>query len=623
MRNSRVAQYAYYGGPMLFCVAVHWVALKTWFANDDFAWLGLRLMIHSPRDLADVLFTPMAEGTVRVLSERLYFLTFSSVFGLNAAPFRIWVFLTQFANIGLLAWIARRVTGSRAAGLIAPILWTANSGLAQALGWSSAYNEILLAFFVLLAFFFLLKYIDTGEKKYVFLQWGAFLLGFGALELMVMYPVLAAGYTLCCARKRFRGTLLLFLPSILFAGWHIFFIPRPTGPDYAMFFDLGIVKTLWNYWASALAATRTDKVDWRPLWLGPVTALALTAYLAAFVLKRAVERKWVPLFLLAWFAVVILPVLPLKNHFTEYYLTGPSIGLAILLAWALVSAWNTKSNLLRAAAVVLTGLYLAVAISDTRVVHAYFYQRSRNMHHLMDGLMAARKNSDVPIVLLSGVDSDFFWSGFYDDPFRLIGIREVHLTPGSETGIDPHPEWGGISRFVITRQDALQALREKRAEVYALDGRKLKRLTDSYVVRLGQQYLAEHPNFVDAGDPLFQSRLGETWYAVENGYRWMPKTATVHLAAPRVPEPSLYVTGYCPAAVVAKGPLDVAFRVDGKKAGSLKLKDANQRFESSFALPPELAGKPDVEVSIEVSRTTDVPGEPRAFGLVFGTFTIR
>jgi hypothetical protein len=241
----------------------------------------------------------------------------------------------------------------------------------------------------------------------------------------------------------------------------------------------------------------------------------------------------------------------------------------------------------------------------------------------MDGLTTARKTSDAPMVLLSGVDSDFFWSGFYDDPFRLIGIKEVHLTPGSETGIDQHPEWGGISRFVITRQDALQALREKRAEVYALEGRKLKRLTDTYLERLGQQYLLEHPNFVDAGDPLFQGRLGPTWYAVENGYRWMPKTATIHLAAPRSAQPFLYVAGYSPAAVVAKGALEVSFRADGKKVGSLKVKDADQRFESGFALPAELAGKPDVEVSIEVSRTVEVPGEPRTFGLVFGTFTIR
>ena len=45
------------------------------------------------------------------------------------------------------------------------------------------------------------------------------------------------------------------------------------------------------------------------------------------------------------------------------------------------------------------------------------------------------------MVLLSGVDNDFFWSGFYDDPFRLIGIKEIYLAPGSEAAIEPHPEW--------------------------------------------------------------------------------------------------------------------------------------------------------------------------------------
>jgi len=185
---------------MLFCLAVHWLALKTWFLGDDFAWLGLRLELHSPRDLVHILFRPEAQGTVRTISERLFFLIFYSVFGLHAPPFRIWAFLTQFANIVLLVKIANQLTGSTAAGPIAAMLWTANAGLAVALGWSAAYNEIAFAFFILLAFYLFLRHIDTGEKKYWIWQWVVFLLGFGALELNVMYPALAASYALLCAR---------------------------------------------------------------------------------------------------------------------------------------------------------------------------------------------------------------------------------------------------------------------------------------------------------------------------------------------------------------------------------------------------------------------------------------
>src|SRR5262249_3581000 len=152
------------------------------------------------------------------------------------------------ANIALLAWIARRITRSNAAGFIAAVLWTVNSGISLAIGWSSAYNPIMVAFFILLSFFFLLKYIDTGKRPHLAAQWVAFLLGFGAQESMVMYPVLAAGYTLCCARKHFRSTLTLFLPSALFTVFHLLYVPMPTDDAYRMHLDAGLFSTAWKYW---------------------------------------------------------------------------------------------------------------------------------------------------------------------------------------------------------------------------------------------------------------------------------------------------------------------------------------------------------------------------------------
>src|SRR5580658_169906 len=278
--SSRSRQILYYSVPMLFCVMVHWLALKIWFFGDDFAWLGLRLELHTPRDLIHLLFSPQAEGTVRTLSERLFFLVFSSIFGLESPPFRIWVFLTQFANIALLIQIARRLTGSAAAGFLAALLWTANAGIALAIMWSSAYNEIAEAFFILLAFRLFLAYIDTGQRKYWIWQWLVFLLGFGALELNVVYPAIAAAYALCCARQYFRKTLYLFIPSILFTLAHFLLIPQSTDQHYKMYFDSELVVTLWKYWAFAIGAARDSAADWRPVWLGIGFTLLATVGLA-------------------------------------------------------------------------------------------------------------------------------------------------------------------------------------------------------------------------------------------------------------------------------------------------------------------------------------------------------
>ena len=99
--------------PPLLCLALYWSALKTWFQGDDFAWLALSLQVHDWRSFLSAMFAPMAQGTIRPLSERGFFLLFYQLFGLEAVPYRIWVFLTEFGCLALVASITRRITGSR------------------------------------------------------------------------------------------------------------------------------------------------------------------------------------------------------------------------------------------------------------------------------------------------------------------------------------------------------------------------------------------------------------------------------------------------------------------------------------------------------------------------------
>jgi hypothetical protein len=606
---------------MLFCVVVHWLALKIWFFGDDFAWLGLRLELHTPRDLIHLLFSPQAEGTVRTLSERLFFLVFSSIFGLESPPFRIWVFLTQFANIALLIQIARRLTGSATAGFLAALLWTANAGIALAISWSSAYNEIAEAFFILLAFRLFLAYIDTGQRKYWIWQWVTFLLGFGALELNVVYPAIAAGYALCCARQYFRKTLYLFIPSILFTMVHIILIPPSTDRHYKMYFDSGLFRTLWKYWAFALGAVRDSQADWRPLWLGIGFTVLATVILATFAYRKARAGEWAPVFLAAWFVIVLLPLLPFKNHFTEYYVIIPSIGLAILAAWAIASSRNALA--LGAAAVLAAG-YLTLATTDDRMAEKYNYNNARRLKYLIKGLESQQKIRSREVVLLSGIDSDLFWSGFCDDPFRLIGIYHTYLVPASAKAIQPHPEWGcNTSRFSVNVDDAVPLLRTGQSAVFALDGRYVRDVTQQYLKTVAAEYAERHPDFIDVSNPMFQNRLGPSWYPAERGFRWMPKQATLKIHGPTKSGQVLEASGYCPAAVLAKGPLQVSFRADGIALGTATLTQPDQLFTLKFPWPAELVGRPMLEIEIEVSRTLEPAGENRPLGLVFTTFTIK
>ena len=120
---------------------------------DDFAWLALRLRVHDFDSLLEAAFTPFAQGTIRFISERLFFMGLFSLFGLNALPFHIVVFATQFVNLILITVVMRRLTGSSLAAFAAPLLWVVNANINWPLTWTSAYNQVLCSLILLLALY--------------------------------------------------------------------------------------------------------------------------------------------------------------------------------------------------------------------------------------------------------------------------------------------------------------------------------------------------------------------------------------------------------------------------------------------------------------------------------------
>jgi hypothetical protein len=282
-------------------------------------------------------------------------------------------------------------------------------------------------------------------------------------------------------------------------------------------------------------------------------------------------------------------------------------------------------------AVALSGLYLATAIADTRLTERYFYDRARRMKYLILGLEEFEKQRqssgdrlESKKIILTAIDNDLYWAGFCDDPFRLLGLNQVFLAPGSEKQIDQHPDLScPITRYIISVDDAAVAMRQGEVAAFAIEGRHLHDVTEPYLATLSAQFSAAHPDFVDLADPVFKTRLGTTWYRVEKDFRWMPKTATIKMGGPKKPGQVLEVTGYCPAAVLEKGPQTVVFRADGIQFGAATLSDSSRRFELHFPLPDELVGKNTIEISIEVGHTIQAGADIRPLGLILSTFTMK
>ncbi len=618
------ARVTYWVTPSLFCLGVFWPGLWAWFQQDDFAWLGLHLSIHSFEDFWRTLFVPMAQGTIRPLSERAFFLAFHGMFGLDALPYRAWVFLTQSANLVLLAAIVSRLTASRLAGFSAAIFWAGNSALGVAMSWTSSYNQVLCAFFLLLAFYCLLRYQETGLRRHWIYQWVAFLLGFGALEMNVVYPALAAGYALCCARRLFVKTLPLFAVSGIYTAIHSAVTTKAQSGPYAMHFDASLPLTLWEYWSWAFGGVRVATLPVHPYFvsLGFASVWILSGVLLAFAVWKAVRREWLGVYLLLWFFALIGPVLPLRDHFSEYYLTMPTIGLAALGGWAFAKG-VCKGWPVRVAAILLAVLYLACSLPVGRTVAAYNNQRTQLARKLVLGVDRVRQLHPGKLIVLDGVSTELFWASVADNPFRLLRVSEVYLTPGSDENIDAHPEIADISHWILPPGPTLWALDHDRAVVYSTIGERLRNITSTYHDVARSRWKPGPGWRVDAGQQAFEGQLGPGWMPIETGYRWMTGRATVILHGPQEKGRSFYLAGYCPGELLAQGPVALAVSADGRLLATFPLERPDAPFHFQAPLPDEWVGREEISFTLELSRTFLTGTDRRELGVAFGTFAIR
>jgi hypothetical protein len=602
------------------CLLLHGRGLACWFRGDDFAWLSLEGSIHNFHGFLAALFRPEAQGTWRPLSERAFFMAGYALFGLNPLPFHIVVFLTQFANLALVAWIGDRMVGRRGPGLWAAVFWTLSGAMLYPLGWTCVFNQPLCGLFLLSALAFFVRYTETGERRYNVAQWAVFLLGFGALELNVVYPALAAAYAFFRARAYLRRTLPLFIPSVVFAVIHNLVAPVGREGEYGMHFTGSMLRTLGKYWTWSLGPNHL----WSPLhfsaWLYPVCIALITAGLVAFLTAKVRSGAGAAPFCLAWYLLVIAPVLPLRDHMGDYYVFLPLIGLCWLGGWAFDEGLRAAGPL-RAAVVALAGLYAFMAVPATVASWRWFHGITERARGLIEGVAAAHELHPGKAILLVGVDTDQFWSAVRDNSFGLIGVDHVYLAPGSEARIEAHPELGAIGDFIMPEQIAERALEHDEVVIYDVRGPRLRNITSSYASLPRRP--ARPPLRVDVSGSVADYLLGPEWYPSDGAVRWMPRRATLRMGAPDAPGRTLHLTGACPEALLRAGPLAVRASVDGVELPPATIRAGENAFDLSFRLPPQVVGRPEMLVAVEVSRTLRPASDPRDLGLAFGVFEVR
>jgi hypothetical protein len=611
--------------PSLLCLALYWRGFTAWFRADDFAWLGTGIYIQNFHDFLVAIFAPQAQGTIRPLSERAFFMLGFSLFGLDALPFKMVVFATQFANLALVASIGARLTGLRWAGFFAAVFWVLNGSGIEPLGWCCVYNQVLCGFFLLLALHFLMRYVETGERRYNWFQWAAFLAGFGALELNVVYPAIAAAYLLLVRRngRDMRGVLTnvvpMFAVSIAYTLMHNAVAPGWKTGSYAMHFTGAMFRTLGRYWTWSVGPTFLYTPYVLPKWLLPVGIAVVSAGLLGFLVWKLRAGARTALFCLVWYLAVLAPVLPLRDHQTEYYVFLPVIGLCWLGGWAAVSGWRAGVRG-RAAAVALFAIYALMGVPTLVATSQWNRTITMRVRNLVEGVAAVHERYPSRSILLEGVDTELFWNGVLDRPFRLFGLDHIYLAPGSEKRIASHPDLGNIADYILPVDVVAQALKREELVVYDVRGERLRNITAVYAALPREGGL---PARVDAASPLSSYLLGAEWYPSDGDHRWMPGRATVRLAAPSTRGLKLYLRGSCPDDQLRAGPLPVTVSVDGVPLPATAIRPGENAFERTFALPDAVVGKAEMRVTVEVGRVIRPASDPRDLGLVFGTFEVR
>ncbi|MGO4881167.1 MAG: hypothetical protein ACLP59_10135 [Bryobacteraceae bacterium] len=577
-----VRRYAWRVLPLLLLLALYWPGLTNWFYQDDFGWLNLRHDVHSVRDLRPALFAPKAHGNLRPLGEDAYFLVLSSIFGVDALPFRICAFVTQMGSLLLLGAIVRRITASSAAGFWAQVLWLANPGLAPAMCWTSIYNQILSGFFFLLALWFLLRRNDIGH-------WAAFILGLGALETNVVYPAIAATYALLFARVYLKKILPMFLVSQLFVFVHFRVAPAPHEGVYALHFGPELFSTLGSYWVLALGPSR-------------VAMALLTCAILGLLVWSLRARQWVPLFGMAWFVIVIGPYLPLSDHKMDYYLTVPVAGLAIAGGTAIAYAWRSRW-VWRAAVVTCTAIYLATSLPAAWTIARWHHDRGTRVEDLVTGVAEIHDAQPGKIILLDGIDNDLFWSGIVDLPFRAMEIPHVYLAPGSEDRIQAPTDL--LVRYILPQALALHALHDGNAVVYQTGGGVLRNITARYTTVAEAAWKPETPRFINLGDPAFAEYIGAGWDNCANGYRMLRKIATVRMDGPHSVDELLYI------GVFRTTDFHLGVQVNGEVVAVEVTQRGGELTELAAPPPADLLGKREVELTL-----TNLDPAPLKFGYV-------
>jgi hypothetical protein len=241
-------------------------------------------------------------------------------------------------------------------------------------------------------------------------------------------------------------------------------------------------------------------------------------------------------------------------------------------------------------------IYLGASLPKSVTVARWEHARGERIENLVLGVQEVRQEAPRKIILLEGIDTDSFFSGIADLPFRALEIPHVYLAPAEFASIQAPRDL--LSKYILPAVLARRALDAGTAALYRFDGQMLHRHPGDSIPR------EDEPQFVNIADDAFRDYLGQGWSDGPRNLRSMNGTAAVRIGGPHELADYLYIgvfeTHDFHLIVSANGielPVDLVFR-------------NTDLSEYRAALPPSALAWKEMEVTLRVDRS------PLLFGYV-------
>jgi len=318
------------------------------FSSDD--WFHLQIsQIGNFRDfLGFFSFSPnqYSAAFYRPLSTQVFFFVFQKLFGLNAWPYYLFVFLVFGFSLWLVYRLAKAIFKNEKQSLLALVFYSLSVTHFTRLYFLSAFQEILMTTFVLLA---ILSYLRKPSWKTNLLTALFFVLALLSKETAIVLPLILVLIDWLKGRFRFKRLIPLLVIILPYLYLRFFHFGQIGGDSYLWNFSLkklfntffwyglwsfGTPELLVDYVSGGLKILPRFFSDF-PFWskiiltLVGFTLFSFTALSISHFKKINFKNIW---FSLGIFIIALLPVLFLPWHKFTLELTLPMVGFSFLLA---------------------------------------------------------------------------------------------------------------------------------------------------------------------------------------------------------------------------------------------------------------------------------------------------